>query len=246
MPELRGWVRRQRQRRAAAHEERRWQGDARAFYGRFLGRNDLCFDVGANVGNRTAVFLALGARVVAVEPQEACAAALRQKFRGRRLEVVQAALGAAPGEAELLLAPYDTVATLSRPWMESVRDAGRFRFEWDGSATVPVTTLDALIDLYGCPAFCKIDVEGYESEVLAGLTRRIPAISFEVTPEYIGAGIECVERLHDLGLRRFAFSHGESLQLDRWLDADDVVATLAGLPRDGRLFGDVYAAAEDR
>ncbi|MCK4784435.1 MAG: FkbM family methyltransferase [Desulfobacteraceae bacterium] len=39
------------------------------------------------------------------------------------------------------------------------------------------------------PAFCKIDVEGDEFDVLQGLSRPIKAISFEFVsecPEYVG------------------------------------------------------------
>ena len=55
--------------------------------------------------------------------------------------------------------------------------------EWADHAVVPVTTLDALIDRYGLPAFCKIDVEGFEEAVVRGLSRPIPSVSFEFTPE---------------------------------------------------------------
>jgi hypothetical protein len=40
----------------------------RDFYRRFIRPGDLVFDVGANVGKRSAVFLDLGATVVAIEP----------------------------------------------------------------------------------------------------------------------------------------------------------------------------------
>ncbi|WP_407664880.1 FkbM family methyltransferase, partial [Micromonospora tarensis] len=33
---------------------------------------------------------------------------------------------------------------------------------------VPVVTVDALVEQYGVPTFAKIDVEGFEDEVLAG------------------------------------------------------------------------------
>src|SRR5689334_4646326 len=42
------------------------------FYRQFVGPGDLVFDVGANVGHVTKVFLRAGARVVAIEPQSIC------------------------------------------------------------------------------------------------------------------------------------------------------------------------------
>lgn len=35
----------------------------------FIKKNDLCFDIGANEGDQTSLFLELGAKVVSVEPQ---------------------------------------------------------------------------------------------------------------------------------------------------------------------------------
>ena len=46
---------------------------------------------------------------------------------------------------------------------------------------VPVTTLDALIERHGVPSFVKVDAEGFEEEVLQGLSRSIKALSFEFT-----------------------------------------------------------------
>src|SRR5688572_28540682 len=50
------------------------------FYRQFLAPGELCFDVGANVGNRVKIFLKPGARVVAVEPQRECVRTLRAAF----------------------------------------------------------------------------------------------------------------------------------------------------------------------
>lgn len=231
-----------RRRIAEAGDQRRSARKARSLYRHFVKKGDLCFDVGANVGNRTSIFIAIGARVVAVEPQPACVAELRARFGDtRRLEIVEAALGGDLGMAELMLARYSTVASLSPQWVERVRQAGRFDYDWNERLTVPLTTLDALIDVHGVPEFCKIDVEGYELEVLRGLTRPVPALSFEVTPEHVDVGIACVQYLAELGLRRFAFSVGETLELGTWLDAEGMNTYLTELPLDGRLFGDVYA-----
>src|SRR5512135_734277 len=85
--------------------ERRKQHRAMlAFYAKFVKKGDLCFDVGANVGNRTAVFADIGARVIAVEPQEACVAVLQKRFgRTPTVTVLKTALGEKPGTQEMLM-----------------------------------------------------------------------------------------------------------------------------------------------
>jgi FkbM family methyltransferase len=237
-------------RRLRAWRERRRRVD---FYRRFLSRGELCFDVGANRGDRVELFLATGARVVAVEPQSTCHAVLEDRFGGDgRFTLVRSAVGAASGEAELMAAnDYETsvLATLSPEWAGSVQESGRFaHMRWERRETVEVTTLDALIDEYGAPAFCKIDVEGYEPEVLAGLSTPLRSLSLEFTPERMESTEACVARLLDLGAYEFDYSLNESLVLasDRWLSAPELLDELAAFRGDSVTFGDVYARLSAR
>jgi FkbM family methyltransferase len=217
-----------------------------AFYRQFVRDGDLCFDVGANVGNRTEVFLNLGAKVVAIEPQPACVEALRKQYGGnRRLVVIPKALGSRPGVGELMLSPANALSSMSEDWLRTVKKSGRFgAFQansWKESTAVPITTLDEMIQEFGTPEFCKIDVEGYEAEVLRGLSRPIRVLSFEFTPEFISGTRECLQILAKLGPCEFNYSVGESLRfaLGHWVSADELERTLTTM-RDNTVFGDVY------
>ena len=218
---------------------------ARAFYRQFVRPGDLCFDIGAHLGDRTGHFLALGARVVAVEPQPGALAVLRRLYgRDPRVTIIAAAAGAAPGEAELKLDPANpTVASLSPEWRAQVSRSPRFSgIRWRESRRVAVTTLDAIIAEHGLPAFCKVDVEGFESAVLAGLSRPIPALSFEYIPEAIAAAKAALARVAALGDYRFNRSPGESMRFVAadWRDTAAMAKELAGLPAEAGS-GDVYA-----
>ena len=149
------------------------------------------FDVGANVGNRTKILRKLGARVVAVEPQEACRAILKAHFT-EGVEIVEEALGEAEGETTMYVSNADTISSLSPEWIETVKRSGRFaQYSWNERRTVKLTTLDHLIARYGLPRFMKIDVEGYELEVLKGLTQPVEALSIEFTPERAATTFAC-------------------------------------------------------
>jgi hypothetical protein len=113
---------------------------------------------------------------------------------------------------------------------------------WDTTVTVPMVTLDALIETYGRPAFCKIDVEGFELEVLRGLSLPIAALSFEYIPAALDVALGCVDRLQQLGNYRFNYAFGEShrLQADTWLTPNETCRFLQQLALQGPS-GDIYA-----
>lgn len=181
------------------------QRGLRELYRPFVEAGDLVFDVGAHLGDRTAAFRKLGARVVALEPQPAVRRWLELLVgRSRDVSVRGEAVGRAVGTARLAVSHgTPTVSSLAEDWPTTLPgpDAGFRSVRWDDSLEVPVTTLDALIEHAGLPSFCKIDVEGYEAEVLAGLNHCIPALSFEFAAWALDVAEACVRRLEGLGER---------------------------------------------
>jgi hypothetical protein len=103
-------------------------------------------------------------------------------------------------------------------------------------------TLDMLVARHGAAAFIKIDVEGSESEALAGLTRPSPALSFEFTTIQRGVAEACVERCAELGYTRYNAVLGEShaLVYRDWVGAEEITVWLRALPPDANS-GDIYA-----
>jgi FkbM family methyltransferase len=217
----------------------------RILYGQFVGVGDLCFDVGANLGNRVRCFRAIGCRVVAIEPQVGCLRKLRKEFgNDGEVSIVPAAAGAAAGKATLRTSPVHVLSTLSDRFVEKTSGSGRFAgVEWGGKEEVEVTTLDALIAKHGRPRFVKIDVEGFESEVLAGLSQALPAFSFEWVPEIPENAVACIERLRLLGDYEFNCSWGESMRLSRtkWLSPDAMLRVVDEFAGENQMFGDIYA-----
>ena len=214
------------------------------FYSQFIKPGDLCFDVGANLGNRTEAFLKLGARVVAVEPQNDCAQTLRERFGDEPdFFLVDSALAPAEGEREFFVSSANTLSSCSPDWIEFASKLPAFKdCNWDQRTTVKTTTLDALIEKYGSPVFCKIDVEGFEYEVLRGLSQPVKMVSLEYTVGIIEPSVSCIKHLSSLGMIEFNYSEGESMDwsMSNWVGADEITDTLAG-PEDKILFGDIYA-----
>lgn len=226
-----------------------WRGaQLRRFYRRFVPAGGLAFDIGAHLGNRVAAFRALGARVVALEPQPDFARRLRRRFGpDPQVLVLEQALGREAGQARLLASPRTpTVATLSRDFVARAGAAPSFQgVRWEAGPLVDVSTLDALIARHGLPDFVKIDVEGFELEVLLGLSQPLPALSFEFVPAVREVALGCIDRLEALagqGGYRYAVSLGERQRLLRpeGETAEAMREWLRGLPGDAPS-GDVHA-----
>lgn len=176
-----------------------------------LRRNDLIFDVGSNVGAKSDLFLRLGARVVAIEPDEANQVILRDRFLRYRLNprpvvIVGKAVSDKAGTEKMWIdGPGSAVNTLNRRWADHLKENStsfkhqHYGLSFSSSKSVETTTLEDLMRAYGTPFFVKIDVEGYELNVLKGMGRPVPFLSFEINLSALrNEGIECAKVLGDL------------------------------------------------
>jgi len=215
------------------------------FYKHFIKPNDLVFDVGANMGNRTKIFLKLNAKVVAFEPQKMCAEFLESAFkREKNFTLIKKALGAKNGEAEMFIANEHTISTLSKHWVTATKESGRFRQNtWNKRQLVKITTLDNIIKQFGIPSFIKIDVEGYEYEVLSGISIPIDYISLEFAAENIENTYKCIEHMNSLSDVLFQIVKGEDtiFYLSEWSSGEELKNRLFDIiNQDSLAWGDIY------
>ena len=216
-----------------------------ALFRLFLKPGDTYFDVGANMGNRILPALDCGAKVVAVEPQPLCQAVLRRRY-GSKINLVPKALGENDAVLKMYISDVHTLSSLAPVWIEKVSSSGRFNhIKWIRQIDVPVTTLDSLAGLYGVPSFVKIDVEGYELEVLKGLSTKVKVVSVEYTvPEQIDKLLSCIERMHKLSADyKYNYSVGETakLALEQWVDFSAIIPLVQSEGFKETNFGDLYA-----
>ncbi len=217
----------------------------RAFYQQLLPDQPLCFDIGAHLGNRSFVWRQLGARVVAVEPQSICLKYLRKRFASDpQVTILPVAVAAEPGEMQLhVSALTPTITSLAgQDWQKDIQALSSFHVKWDYTQTVQTVVLEELVQTYGVPDFCKIDVEDFELEVLRGLQTPIPLLSFEYLSARIQKTIACINRLETIGTYEYNWSLGEShhMETESWVPAPAIRRILKSFTRENPS-GDVYA-----
>jgi len=196
----------------------------KSLYSQFISKGDLVFDVGANYGEHTAIFLELGARVVSIEPQKECARYLKKLFP--KIGVENIALGKQNGTAQLkICSSMPSIASIK----ESVFSHVPKKYRWNKVEMVSVTTLDSMIAKYGKPDFIKIDVDGFEEEVLQGLSVNVDALSFEYIADDWQSAQKCIKLLEG-----YSFNHSirEEFLLHDWHD---------GKFSEIKSWGDIYA-----
>ena len=204
---------------------------------------NLIFDIGANIGLKTRTFLESGARVVCFEPQPECISALQRDFGGdKKVTIVSKGIANKDGKMDMAIcSEANTISTFSAKWQ-----TGRFsEYRWDKTVEVDVITLNQAIQEFGKPDYIKIDVEGFEYEVLLGLSHKVSLLSFEFVAEDMGNAKKCVTRLQELGYQSFNVVFGESQEFlfSRWLLGDDLINRLLART-EPLMWGDIYAAEE--
>jgi FkbM family methyltransferase len=212
------------------------------FYAQFVSPGDLCIDVGAHVGNRVRAWRSLGAKVVAVEPQPMMVSTLERFFGSDPLvEILPIGLADVPGKLTLHINTRNpTITSFSQGWVDAFSRIESSPF--DDQVDVAVSTLDLLLADRGTPAFCKIDVEGFEDKVLAGLSTPVPVLSFEAFPLEVERSLVCIDKLMALGEYQFRTVQAEQFRWvePEWMDADSAKKRLQGWGM-GEGSGDVYA-----
>ena len=189
----------------------------------------LVYDVGANMGHYTSAFLKLGAEVICVEPQSGCFKILKTRYKNdKRVQLLHCALDSEEGEKKIHISNMSTISSMSEEWINAVKTSKRFPgAEWEKEVRVKTNTLESLMAAYGRPDFIKIDVEGYELNVLKGLKSKVPLISIEYTFEVTGTTIKCLEYLEGIG--KTVVLLNDTYADSKWISSKDAITALHGI-----------------
>lgn len=214
----------------------------RLFYAQLIKKGDLCFDIGANLGKKSRLMLAVGGKVIAFEPQSSCLKALTDlKNKYPHFEFYPLAVGAQNETKKLHLSKYSEIATLSDEFIENYTTPNVY---WSGFEMVEVKSLDTLIETYGKPDYCKIDVEGYEFEILSHLHYSISMIEFEFTEKFLEDTLKIIDGFAaDKTTFNYILNEHLKFQLNHWVSVTEMKTILNRLNKN-KLHGNLFVKHE--
>ena len=170
------------------------------FYKDLLGnKNKLIFDIGANSGEKAAIFKKLAKTVVCFEPYPFSVRTLKSRFAWSNVKIIPIAISDKVSVSQMYVVEgLETLNSInSKQLTEVIKPVANGKNI--STISVPTETLDMAIEKFGNPEYIKIDVEGNEKEVIAGLSKPVRFLSFEnCTPNFLDEGIASIEHLENI------------------------------------------------
>jgi FkbM family methyltransferase len=179
---------------------------------------NLIFDIGANLGSTVKIFIRKSKKIVAFEPNKLLVNNLKEMFKHDNVIIDTRALSNKVGTKVFNVSNADSLSTFSEDWIHNSRFSNTIT--WDTQIEVETTTLDNIIEEYGIPDYVKIDVEGYEYEVLSSLTKFLPdtLFAFEWAEETKDKICLILEHVNNLGYRSFGYTEEDKVLFDGEID----------------------------
>tara|TARA_B110000003_G_scaffold259087_1_gene278762 strand:- start:717 stop:1454 length:738 start_codon:yes stop_codon:yes gene_type:complete len=164
-----------------------WIRNEFIFHKKFLNKNKIIFDLGANIGDKSYIFSAFAKKVFAYEPENKMHLILKNRFINKNVVIKKKLFSNKKGYTNFYIVDkdeaYSTIKPKSLKFFDHI-DKKNIRI-----IKKETTTLNLEIKKNGIPDYIKIDCEGAEKLILQNLIYKIPILSFELNlPQFYKEG----------------------------------------------------------
>ncbi len=184
----------------------------------------ILFDIGANRGLYSDANAKDYESIVLVEANPSLCSFLSSKYQQNPLIHIENVIVSNKSSETFYISNADTISTVDPEWIHQSRFSKNY--SWRPVDGLPTVSLDALVQKYGKPTHIKIDVEGYEYNVIQSLTTKVDSLCFEWAEEKKKEILLTLEYLKNLGFTRFAIQMEDAyvytVQPHEWMSYQDI------------------------
>lgn len=184
------------------------------------------YDIGANRGLYTDVHIDKYDKCVLVDPNPDLCKFLANKYAGNeKIIIVNKIVSKDKNVPFYMCNKADTISTADIEWVTNSRFTKDY--SWYPVNGIETISIDTLILENGTPTFIKIDVEGYEYNVIMSMTTIQSPLSFEWSEEKKDEMIKTVEYLSSLGYSKYAIQQKDDyayeVYADEWASTEAII-----------------------
>lgn len=184
-----------------------------------LTKFELALDIGSFTGDSVVGIQSMGYKhIVCIEPDPHNFDKLKSNYgKNATITLIKKAVSDKSEEIIKLCSTRNLpfLNSLDPKWLTKTRHNQFYRPNQYEEVDVETITIPDIIELVGkSPDYIKIDVEGWEKQVIRCIKEKPELVSFEWISERLDDNLSCISMLRDLGFSKFYICMGEELPLE--------------------------------
>ena len=185
----------------------------------------ILYDIGANKGLYTDTLIDKYDKCILVEANPVLCEYLQGKYSNNTKIKIVNVIVSKDENVQFYVSNADTLSTADISWITDSRFTKDY--SWKAIDGVSTMSLDSIIRQEGTPSFIKIDVEGYELNVVKSLTQKYSGLCFEWAEEKKEEIIQTIEYLSEIGYSQFAIQNKDdynySVPNEDWTTKEKII-----------------------
>lgn len=192
------------------------------------------YDIGANIGRFTEVNLTKykNCEFIVVEANPNLIPILEKKFESNKnIKILNLCVSELDGYVDFYISESDPISTISTASKEWINESRFNNTKYNSPIKVKSISIDSMISEYGVSNYTKIDVEGYEYEIIKGIKKNIGLLSFEWVEEMILDIKNSLYHLKSIGYNEFFITYDDDYKFipNNYMSYDEIVNEVSKL-----------------